>query len=303
MEAAFTKIKGGVQERLQAIGSKYRSKLAPTSAKVAKKRAPNPVLEGIISQRDWDAFEKWLTNELAGVYLDGALVAAAQMSVTTELTNEYAVKWAAARSGELIKDISRSTMDSVADLMAQGTAEGWSNAELSDAMEEGWGWSEARCDTIARTETAFADIAGNRALYAESGMVTKVQWVMADSDVCDICEELDGKELDIDAGEEELPPAHPNCRCDILPILDEEQSADQGEKMVKVVKRMTDHAANTAVAALTFPLESLRVDMSLLEKTMDELEKKPVTPRVVTITRDENGRVIGARIQEEPNGE
>jgi len=221
MEASIVELQGGIAIRLE----EFKKRIVRSLTKVAKKRTPNQELEDIITAKDWEAFENWLAKQLAPIYKDGALVAAAQMKVTTNLSNEEAVKWAAERAGELITQISETTREEIRVKVAQASAEGWSTDELADELTDSWGFDPSRAEMIARTESAFADIAGNRALYEASGMVSKVEWIMADADVCDICEELDGKIMGVDIDKSELPPAHPNCRCDILPILDPEEGA------------------------------------------------------------------------------
>lgn len=75
--------------------------------------------------------------------------------------------------------------------------------------------------TISRTETARCYFNGEKDRYAETG-VEYVQWMAAD-DCCDFCEPYRGKIMPLS----ECPsvPLHPNCRCDIRPILGSELEA------------------------------------------------------------------------------
>jgi SPP1 gp7 family putative phage head morphogenesis protein len=78
---------------------------------------------------------------------------------------------------------------------------------------------------IARTETAKADVEGNIEAYKQSGVVSGKQWITG-AGCCDLCDELDGTivEIDEDFPNEggSGPPLHPNCRCDVLPVLTED---------------------------------------------------------------------------------
>ena len=106
--------------------------------------------------------------------------------------------------------------------VADAIEEGLSNDDLADQLAENYAFSDDRAETIARTETAFADVAGNLEAYKASGQVDGKRWLAA-PDCCDDCQELDGEVVGLD---EEFPndggdgpPAHPNCRCDLLPVL------------------------------------------------------------------------------------
>lgn len=97
-------------------------------------------------------------------------------------------------------------------------------------------------ERIARTETIWAWNEGAIQGYIQSGVVEKKQWLSSgDSRSCDFCPTLDGKIISVEAyffekgskyevGENSLsfvyedvghPPLHPNCRCTIVPIIEE----------------------------------------------------------------------------------
>lgn len=184
--------------------------------------------------------------ELEAVAKDGGRVALAQVGIAddeniVQLTNEYGVLYAKLRAaemvgmrvnedGELVENpnaewrIDDATRELLRGDVREGMEEGLSNDELADRIADSYAFSDARAETIARTETAFADIAGNLNAYRESGQVEKKQWLTAE-DCCDDCQALDGVQVDLDdefpndGGEG--PPLHPNCRCDVLPILTE----------------------------------------------------------------------------------
>ena len=86
---------------------------------------------------------------------------------------------------------------------------------------------------MATTERAFADVRGNQIGYAESGVVSGLEWQTAnegeDDRTCPDCELNDNTTvaMDPETGEatEAFPsgattvPAHPGCLCDLLPVL------------------------------------------------------------------------------------
>lgn len=105
--------------------------------------------------------------------------------------------------------------------------EGWSTDRLAQQLEANYAFSDVRADTIARTETATADVAGAMTGYRESGVVKGKRWLTAEddlvSDECNDCARVEVIGLDdlfptgVDA-----PPNHPNCRCAVVPVLDDE---------------------------------------------------------------------------------
>lgn len=75
-----------------------------------------------------------------------------------------------------------------------------------------------RLSTIARTETARAQ---------NYGFVTALSSIGVDQfefsaypGCCDACEALDGKIIDMDEADE-IVPVHPNCRCQLLPYINQ----------------------------------------------------------------------------------
>jgi len=170
--------------------------------------------------------EAEVADALAEARFDGFVEAATQVDATfgeeaLEQANGRAVRWAEDEAASLIHDLDASTREMLASTIASAMDDGATNDEIADAIGDAYGLSEDRADTIARTETAYADVAGNVEAYKESGVVDGIQWVASEGD-CDICDALDGQVVPLgDAFEGGItgPPAHPNCRCDVLPVL------------------------------------------------------------------------------------
>ena len=62
--------------------------------------------------------------------------------------------------------------------------------------------------------------------YRESGVVVGKQWITSQDEGCPECqanmdEGVIGLDEAFESGDTE-PPAHPNCECDILPVLSDE---------------------------------------------------------------------------------
>jgi SPP1 gp7 family putative phage head morphogenesis protein len=72
-----------------------------------------------------------------------------------------------------------------------------------------------RATVIARTEVMKAVNQGTKARYDEAGV--KAEWLTThDERLCDECAALGGKLTPEET--DGLPPAHPNCRCCVIPV-------------------------------------------------------------------------------------
>ena len=166
-----------------------------------------------------------------------------------DLVNEHAVAYARDRSaemvgmkwvdGDLVQNpnarwrIDDGTRELLRSDVTTALQEGWSNDQLADALAESYAFSERRAEVIARTETADADVEGTLAGYRALG-VTKKRWLTA-PDCCDDCQTLDEQEVGID---EDFtapdgtrisgPTLHPQCRCYVLPVLDDDDPPAKG---------------------------------------------------------------------------
>jgi len=147
------------------------------------------------------------------------------------------------RAYENLESVTDDTAEPVRNTLTEGFAKGWNPRktarELDQAVE---GLQRSRAETLARTETvnAYTDSTVSRYKRAGVDTVQHGEWADAnDSRVCPICKQLDGREIPLSgindetftfepdddepdwlAGEYPVkPPAHPNGRCVIMPII------------------------------------------------------------------------------------
>lgn len=150
-----------------------------------------------------------------------------------KLANTRAEAWAKGRAAELIGknanggELADTTRDMLRTTITQAEEEGWSNARLRAELEDNYAFSRSRADTIARTEMKTADSEGAMAGWKASGLKMKKEWVRsADESECDICEANEAQgPIDLNdtfESGDETSPAHPNCECAVLPVIDEE---------------------------------------------------------------------------------
>lgn len=178
-----------------------------------------------------------------GAAADGLAQIEVSMQAAVELANDRATLYASQRAAEMVGMkydtdgklvpnpkaewvISESTRDMIQELVTKAIAEGWSNDRLAAAIGNDAAFGDDRAMMIARTETAMADVQGNMAAYhaaSDLGIELQKEWLTAnDDDVSDECA-ANQDEGPIDLGQafssgDDAAPAHPNCRCDILPV-------------------------------------------------------------------------------------
>lgn len=139
-----------------------------------------------------------------------------------EFARTYRFSW--------IRGITDATRQRVISSITQWIRSGSPLSALESALTPLFG--EARARRIAVTEITRLFARGNQMAWEDTGFINKVKWNTSQDDkVCPICAPLDGTMIgiaDIDA----LPPAHPNCRCWISPVLDEQAFEDKLDEIL-----------------------------------------------------------------------
>lgn len=205
----------------------------------------------------WASIVGELTNIIELAAQKGVQAAYAQVGVDSasfKLANDDAIEYAKNRGaemvgmrwedGELVQNdrlitrenmigpsptwaISDTTRDKLTALVTKAKEEGWSATMFKQAIMECDAFSNDRALMIARTEAAFADSFGSLAQYKREG-IKKKQAIVAQSEVCDICiTNADEGPISIDelfSNGDYAPPFHVNCRCSIVPIIEETET-------------------------------------------------------------------------------
>jgi SPP1 gp7 family putative phage head morphogenesis protein len=173
----------------------------------------------------WDN-ERELLYELLFPQIQAAALAGAEgamasigIGVDWALINIQARAWARQYTYDLVSGITQTSMDFTRDAITDWITSG---APLDDLLRDlAPMFGKTRAEMIGATEVTRAFAEGNRILWRASGVVTGVKWQTAvDELVCDICGPLHNQTGDIETGiNGMLPPAHPRCRCWILPVV------------------------------------------------------------------------------------
>jgi SPP1 gp7 family putative phage head morphogenesis protein len=111
--------------------------------------------------------------------------------------------------------------DRLTDTLKDGYQNGESAAQLGTRVKEALGVDRNRANERARTMTIETYNQAHIIQYQEAG-ASGVEWSAAEDErECDYCADLDGSVWALDDPDLIRPPAHSNCRCVLLPVLDD----------------------------------------------------------------------------------
>lgn len=90
--------------------------------------------------------------------------------------------------------------------------------ELKQLLKKDFGVSYSRADSVVRTEMAHIQTQAAQKRYTDYGIEEVQIWADEDERRCDVCGALHEKKYSIN---EVVPiPAHPRCRCCIIPVVE-----------------------------------------------------------------------------------
>lgn len=237
------RVRGVLSRAARRAAEVIRAKYRPQVEKAAKDEDEKTnTIESLIAALGAEKLAEEMEGQMAGAMRDAfkqaAVTGLQQVGFATDRSivqqmDEAARSYASRRGGELIKDLAGTTEGDMRRLIARGIEEGMSTDALADAVEAAGAFGEARAVMIARTELAFAHVQGNLQGWRASGEVVGKRSLLGDNhDIEDICDEavergVVGIDDEIVDGYD-APPYHPNCVCDIEPVLRE--SDDPGDE-------------------------------------------------------------------------
>lgn len=240
------------RQRIAVLGE--MTELLPDAERSYKKRALDPMykqLQLVVSDQQWDIdlsnvlqplYEGLMTKQLVDTF--------AQLNDFTPPADVPSIsEFARQRAGRIAKDINDETQKQIMLSIAEGIDKGESRNQLRVRVEQVFGDAASyRAERIARTESVHAAGQADLMGWRDSNIVVGKQWHTAIGDACPFCTSLNGKILELDTAFVEMgetqrvetvgadgkvvvhertekyeakqcPPAHPNCRCTMLPIL------------------------------------------------------------------------------------
>lgn len=107
--------------------------------------------------------------------------------------------------------------DTINEELIHIVAAGKKNSDFKKILQERFGVSYHRAETLVRTEVAHIQSEAAKKRYKDYGVEYVEVLVDEDERTCELCKELIGKKFHID----ETPPlpVHPNERCCLVPII------------------------------------------------------------------------------------
>lgn len=192
----------------------------------AKERGKGRVLSAVLGYLKTTATPAW-HRAATPLVTQGAeratAVIAADLGVSYTLLHPHVVKFAHRESAWLVKGITETTRQSVADALAAGLESGQSTAKIARAVAESGGFARSRATLIARTESTRAMTGAPTEALASLGQASGRQFLKTWSGALDDRERdehvaLEGETVGIsDTFSNGLQfPSEPNCRCSVL---------------------------------------------------------------------------------------
>lgn len=164
--------------------------------------------------------------------------------------------------------------DVMVDIIVNGLQEGSSIPSIKGAIREKFAsYTNMQAERITRTEVLKASNAGIEDAFIQSGVVESKEWLTA-GDPCPECEEYSGKVVGLGkefySGDSEFddgdPPLHPNCRCTIIPVLENSKAFDS--KSLTKIKTL-----EAQIDKRTSRYKKLKAEKLEQDKYIQELEK------------------------------
>ena len=110
----------------------------------------------------------------------------------------------------------------LADTLNEGlihiVATGKKTTELKKLLQDRFGASYSRADALVRTEIAHIQTQAAEQRYKDYGVQEVEVWASKDERRCEVCGKLHQKRFPI--GTQMPVPAHPRCRCCIIPVVE-----------------------------------------------------------------------------------
>ena len=114
-------------------------------------------------------------------------------------------------TSKLQKELNENLMDCV--------IAGRKTSDLKHRLQERFGVSYNRADSVVRTEMSHIQNQAAKKRYEDYGIKEFMVWADKDERRCDVCGKLHEKHYPI--GSNPPIPAHPRCRCSIIPVVED----------------------------------------------------------------------------------
>lgn len=154
-------------------------------------------------------------------------------------------------------------LDTLEEELVSCVITGKSKSDLKKKLQERFDISYRQAETLVRTETNHIQTEAARQAYEDAGVKKYMYLGREEHDIGCNCKKLDRKVFEMSEAKTgvNLPPLHPNCRCTIKAVIDDEQIKEINMKAEE--KKMEERKA----------LEQAWREDELLSEWMQEIEE------------------------------
>lgn len=173
---------------------------------------------------------------------------ATRMAANTEFVNTKLVDLFSTAKGP--SPFMRQNAERINKIVQQGIFQSQTTQQIaSDLQTMATKMTRSEATTIARTSIqSFNNTTNNDVWSANADVIDKWEWVATlDSKTCPICAPEDGQVRDKRRDFDRQPPAHPNCRCQILPYWEDQAVRQRPAQQVYTQEQSGDRAYKTQV--------------------------------------------------------
>lgn len=238
-EDRVSKYEKEVETEMLKINADQKEEVIRNIGKIIQNHKDAIKNDEIMDEKSWvAAIIDALTPKMRSLAKSEGEIAATAVGVAgiNVLEDEAASKALDKALEAMAKSYTQTTIDQLKDAIGAGLKEGDGIAAITDRVSEVFEFADqTRAGVVARTETFRVANGATKEGWKQSGVVKTIKWYTAkDEDVCQYCEELDGKVINvddnffdlgdsakgsdgdsyaIDYADVEAPPLHPDCRC------------------------------------------------------------------------------------------
>ena len=146
-------------------------------------------------------------------------------------------------------------------------------SELKHLLMEQFEVAFNRADTVVRTEMAHIQTQAAAQRYKDNGIEEVEVWADKDERRCKQCGKLHKKRYPVGA---QIPlPAHPNCRCCIVPVVEDIEEDEYNESQLEEIEKAT-HEINPNIGIPQKKSESITIN-DLGKHGKKRLEQRGIT--------------------------
>ena len=176
----------------------------------------------VLGDKQTELFLKKFKQQFIDVYNAIAIQGEANYSTISETTVEQMIKQIWANDGKSWSSRIWTNTNQVQEALNEELMNclliGGDTRNLKSRLMDEFGVSYNRADTLIRTECANIQTQAAAQRYKDAGLKQFEVWADEDERRCDVCGGLHQKRYYL--GEKIPIPAHPRCRCCILPVVE-----------------------------------------------------------------------------------